>query len=181
MHKAEDSYQEFKAWYDQYFSFLYYFLVGYFKKRQIYVKEEEIEDLVQNTFLSILERKSKTPIEYPMAYLKQAALSHARQFLDKKFKAGFLLPPELTLQNTPCPSSVSDLERAEEDQKVKGILSKVLNQMEHKIMYQRVVKGDTYKEIASEEGMPAESYLHTLYHRAKIKLSNHLRDLGYGK
>lgn len=171
----EDSFQKFKTWYDQYFSFLYFFLVGYFKKKGIYVGESEIEDLVQNTFLAILERKSQVPIEYPMAYLKQTALSHARQFLDKKIKAGFIVPPEQVLHNTAIHQSKSKIEREEEDQRAWQIMERVLNPLESKIVYKRVVKGYSYKEIAAEEGMPKESYLHLLFHRAKIKLTNHLK------
>lgn len=178
MHLEEDLYQQFRTWYDQYFNFIYFFLIGYFKKRQIYVRESEIEDLVQNTFLSILERKSGAPIEYPMAYLKQTAISHARVFLDKKIRAGYHLPPEQALSSTPAPSKISAMEQQEEEQKVWQLMGSILNPLESEIMYKRVVKEYSYKEIAEEEGMPAASYLHTLFHRAKIKLSTHLKKNG---
>lgn len=178
MHSEEDLYQQFRAWYNQYFNFIYFFLIGYFKKRQIYVRESEIEDLVQNTFLSILERKSGGAIEYPMAYLKQTAISQARQFLDKKIRAGYQLPPEQALSNTAAPSKPSAMEQREEEQKVWKLMENILSPLESQIVYKRVVKEYSYKEIAEEDGMPAAPYLHTLYHRAKIKLSTYLKGNG---
>ncbi len=173
--------QVIQEWYDQYFSFLFLLLMAHFRKRNIKVKESEVEDLVQNTFLALLERKKDTPIAHPKAYLRQAALSQARMFLDKKMRQGFPVAPEIALQNRVAQNARTNLERKEEEQVVWRIMAGVLNQLEQSIVYKRVVQGYSYKEIAAEDDMPKEQYLPTLFHRAKSKLFNHLKKRGYDK
>lgn len=128
-----------------------------------------------------MERKSGNPIEYPLAYLKQAALSQARRYTDKKFRQGFQVAPEIALENTAAQEAYSTLEKKEEEQKVWDLLANPLNQMEQSVVFKRVVEDYSYKEIAREEGMPNEQYLQTLYHRAKNKLIHYLKNAGYDK
>ncbi|MFK7808819.1 MAG: RNA polymerase sigma factor [Saprospiraceae bacterium] len=175
----KNPYQQFQSWYDEYFSFVYLFLVGYFEKRNIPVRDSEIEDLVQNTFLALLERKTKAPIIYPMAYLKQTAISQARICIDKKIKTN-LREKKQRLSPQPISTTPSNqLEKQESEQQVWFIINNILNQIESKLVFQRVVKGYSYKEIAAQEDMPQEHQLHSIYHRAKIKLHRYLKDIGY--
>ena len=67
MSKEKEAYYLFQRWYDEYFSFIYLFLTGYFSKRKIEVRESEIEDMVQNVFLAILERKEKYANRIPIS------------------------------------------------------------------------------------------------------------------
>jgi len=80
---------DFKDWYDKYFRMVYLFLKGYLSAKQISHSEKEVEDLVQNTFLSILERKSDKPIEFPAAYLKKTAISQVRIYYQRKNRVNF--------------------------------------------------------------------------------------------
>ena len=179
MLKKQDPYHLFQSWYDEYFSFIYLFLVGYFEKRRIIVRECEIEDMVQNTFLAILERKENKPITYPLAYLKRTAVSQARIFLEKQQKAGIKTSSAHLLNQLTVPAKTSAMEQEESEQKVWTIIKSILNQVESKLVFRRVIQGDSYKEIAAENDMPNEQHLHTIYHRAKVKLHDHLKNMGY--
>ena len=178
MSKQEDKRRLFESWYEAYFSFIYLFLVGYFEKRNISVDELEIEDMVQNTFLAILERKATSPIEYPMAYLKQTAISQARIHIEKKQKVKLKNSSTDLLNRIPLPTTSSKLETEESEQKVWQFIKSILNQVESKLIFRRIIQGDSYKEIAAEQDMPNEQHLHTIYHRAKGKLQHHLKNLG---
>ena len=70
------------------------------------------------------------------------------------------------------------MEREESEQRVWVIIKTILNQVESKLVFRRIILGDTYKEIAAEKDMPNEQHLYTLYHRAKVKLHHHLKNLG---
>jgi DNA-directed RNA polymerase specialized sigma24 family protein len=175
--QQNNPYQDFQTWYDEYFSFIYLFLVGYFDKRHVPISEAEVEDLVQNTFLAILERKTNTPIEFPLAYLKQCAISQASLCIAQKKKA---LAPELTEQLQHCAAPIQ-MERDESDQQVWRLLQKILNPMESTLVYQRVVQHYSYKEIAAQGNMPNEQQLHSMYHRAKIKLHHYLKNNYFDK
>jgi len=179
LQKQKNPYQNFQSWYDEYFSFIYLFLIGYFEKRNIPVRDSEIEDLVQNTFMAILERKTKVPIEFPLAYLKQTAISQARVSIDKKLKANIKTNTDQLFQHTPSVRPSNKLEREESEQQVWSIIKGILNQVESKLVFQRIVKGYSYKEIAAQEDMPNEQHLHSIYHRAKTKLYHHLKNIGF--
>ncbi len=180
MPHPHEPYQRFQQWYDEYFSFVYLFLVGYFAQRKIFVTDSEVEDMVQNCFMALLERKTNTPIEYPMAYLKKTAISQVRLFLEKKQRAGLKISVEPHhLHQLSDPNQHSALEWRESEQKVWALIQGILNQIESRLVFLRAVQGYSYKEIAAEEGMPNEQHLHTIYHRAKSKLYRHLKNLGY--
>jgi len=153
--------------------------VGYFEKRSIPIHDSEIEDLVQNTFLAILERKTNSPIEFPLAYLKQTAISQARMCIDKKIKLQIKTNTDQLLLKNPSIRPSNKLEREESEQQVWSIIQSILNQIESKLVFLRIVKGYSYKEIAAQQDMPNEQHLHSIYHRAKIKLQRHLKNIGY--
>ena len=179
MQKQNNPYQDFQIWYDEYFSFLYLFLLGYFEKRNIPISDSEVEDLVQNTFLAILERKTNSPIEFPLAYLKQTAISQARISIDQKLKIQIKIDTDQLLQKSPSILPNNKLEQEESEQQVWSIIKNTLNQVESKLVFQRVVKDYSYKEIAAQDDMPNEQQLHSIYHRAKIKLHKHLKSIGF--
>ncbi|HHS95360.1 MAG TPA: sigma-70 family RNA polymerase sigma factor [Phaeodactylibacter sp.] len=173
--KKDENHIVFKEWYDQYFSFVYLFLVGYFANRGIHVEQCEIEDLVQNTFLALLERKTNRTIEYPLAYLKKTAISQARLFIEKKHKRNIQKDNTALLEQIavpPCPA----FEQKNAEQHILHIIEKILNPIESKLIFQRIVKGFSYREIAQQDDMPKEEHLYTLLHRAKSKLLKHWKN-----
>jgi len=179
LQEQNNPYQNFRRWYDEYFSFIYLFLVGYFEKRNIPIRDSEIEDLVQNTFLAILERKTNSPIDFPLAYLKQTAISQARVCIDKKLKIQIKTNTDQLPQTNTSIRPSNKLELEESEQQVWSVIKSILNQVESKLVFQRIVKDYSYKEIAAQEDMPNEQHLHSIYHRAKIKLHRHLKNIGY--
>ena len=166
----------FKAWYDQYFPMLYLFVKGYMLKKQIPFREKEVEDLVQNTFLALWERKSDQPITYPIAYLKKVAIREVVAYVEEKKRINQRAISDQLLEKIPQQNSPSRMEKAEEEQQVWGLLGTILNQLECKIVFKRVVQGYSYKEIAQQENIANEKHLHVLYHRAKLKLYQYLKN-----
>lgn len=164
-----------KGWYDQYFKVIYLFVKGYLAKQQIPYREKEVEDLVQSTFLSILERKTDTPIEYPLAYLKKTAVSQIRIFYERKARIQIRRTSDQLIAKIAEPPKRSNLEKFEDEQQVWNLLNRILNQLESSIVFKRAVQGYSYKEIAQQENISSEKHLHVLYHRAKLKLHRYFK------
>jgi len=168
---------DFKDWYDKYFRMVYLFLKGYLSAKQISHSEKEVEDLVQNTFLSILERKSDKPIEFPAAYLKKTAISQVRIYYQRKNRVNFKEINDQFLEKVADHTKYTSGEKEKEEQQILGLLGRILNHLESRIVFKRVIQEYSYKEIAQQENIANEKHLHVLYYRAKIKLYNYFKNI----
>ncbi len=175
---ASKTHELIVEWYESHFDMIYFYAKGFFSSRRVYASESEIEDIVQHTFLNVLERKKKDPIDNPEAYLIRTAQSLSIKLLDKIIKRGYRVEESVQNQIGQWSPKILAMEEKESQLSILNFIKNILTEQEVNIFYKRAVLDYSYEEIANEEGHERVFNLHTIYHRAKVKLQNHFQKKG---
>ncbi len=157
---GEDSY--FEDFYNLTKKKVFYLIYSYLRNQQ------DAEDILQETYLSMLEHRSRIKADSVMSYLFKIAQNKSLNFLKKKHRNVSMNYEQADVE------VVYDRSLSQEASAIIQVMNQVLNELEYKVVTLHVLEEMTHKEISKFLKKPIGTITWT-YQNALQKIRRNLQ------